>query len=247
MENCHEQLEKLINFFAKTQTNAQTFFVPDAETFKKSFWQETEKVKTAMNGKSLIAGTTGNLELLVHQHQAAIALWLDTIFDADIKKSSNCSGDLASFAIEELEKLLRHFYHGYEVYFNLDERLPEFSLKQFRLSLRGRLSKVRNHLVKECGNEALAELALLPLREFLGDSGNKKISYHFLFYCRRIEKALSTFCNETYSGKEFDDKPLIRLMVRMNYNNQETVDFIVCKIMRDKGTWRGNQSGERRR
>jgi hypothetical protein len=229
MEYSYERLETLIGCFEKTPKKANDIFVPDLNAYKELFLRETTNLKTYLTGKSFPIENERNFELLVHEYQSLLALWLDHLFR--VQSKGKCQNSKAVFELitEELQKLLAYIYERYERFFNLDEKVPEISLKQIREELKDSIQKLRNHLLKECSNEALVELALSPLLDML-DSGQKKKSYRNLFYSKRIQKALWNFNKEKYTGSGCEDKPMIELMVLMNYNNSETYNFIINKI-----------------
>ncbi len=229
MENSYECLESLIDYFANSQTNAPSLTITDPDTFMTMFVQETINVKNCLNRKSLIIENERNFELLIHQCQSLISFWLDKLFDAQAKGTCTYSKELFSQVTDELEALLSFIYHRYESFFNLDAKIPETTLKKIRDKLNPCISKLRRRIIKECGNETLTALALSPLTELLNNPTNKKITYRFIFYSRRIERALLAFNNENNSGI-CDDKPLIELMVFMNANSREAAHFIISKI-----------------
>ena len=228
MEYSHERLETLIDHFAKTPANPEPLFIPDLQTFKNLFTRETMNIKTFLNRKSLPIENERNFELLVHQYQSLISFWLDKLFHA--KKNANYPKEVVDFVTGELEKLLYFMHDRYERFFNLDGKVTEISLKQIRQNLKGRVQMLQSHFLEECANEVLTTLALSPLQDFLDSGVNKKITYRYLFYTKRIEKALSNFSNAKYAGSRWEDKPAIELMVLMNYNHPEVALFIISKL-----------------
>jgi hypothetical protein len=229
MELAHERLENLIDHFAKTPAHTGSLFIPDLHTFENLFIQETTNIKTLLNRKSLPIENERNFELLVHQYQSLIAFWLDKLLRA--KKNFKYPEEVVQLITAELEQLLIFMHDRYEKFFNLDGKVPEISLMQIRENLKGRFQKLRRHILKECGNEALTALALSPLHDLLNSESQKKITCRYLFYTRRIEKALLNFSNAKYTGSSWEDKPLIELLVLMNYNHSEVVLFIINKMI----------------
>jgi hypothetical protein len=230
MEYSYERLETLISCFEKTHKKPNDIFVPDLNSYKELFLRETMNLKTYLTSKSFPIENERNFELLVHEYQSLLALWLDHLFQVQSKGKCKNSKVVFEMITEELQKLLAYIYERYERFFNLDEKVPEISLKQIREGLKDSVQKLRNHISKECSNETLVELALSPLLDILNSEQKKKITYRNLFYSKRIEKALANFNKEKYTGSGCDDKPMIELMVLMNYNNTEAYNFISNKI-----------------
>jgi hypothetical protein len=230
MGNSHNRLEKLIHHFSKTYKKTERLLIPDSETYKNLFMKETTRVKNFLNLRSFEIRKERNFELLIHQHQSLIGFWLDELYEATTKKSAKYPKWAIEFITAELEGLLMFMHKRYEFFFNLDEKVPEISLKHIRESLKESVLKLRIQLVKECGNEALATLALMPLKVLINSESKKKITYRHLFYSKRIEKALSEFSSEKFTGNGCSDKPMIQLMVLMNYNNPETCHFLINRI-----------------
>ena len=121
-------------------------------------------------------------------------------------------------------------YDPYEKWFNLNAKVSVMVLDESNKGLDERIRKLRHHLLKEDSNEILTELALAPLKGLLNPA-KKKITYRKFLYVQRIEKALSSFSKEKFTGSSCDDKPLIELLVLMNYNDPEVTNFIINKII----------------
>ena len=230
MEYSYERLETLIGCFEKTHQKANDIFVPDLDSYKELFFRETTNLKAYLTSKSFPIENERNFELLVHEYQSLLALWLDHLFQVQTKGKCKNSKAVFELITEELLKLLAYIYDRYERFFNLDEKVPEISLNQIREGLKDSIQKLRIHLAKECSNEALVELALSPLLDML-DSGQKKKSYRNLFYSKRIQKALWNFNKEKYTGTGCEDKPMIEFMVLMNYNDPDVSKYVISKII----------------
>jgi hypothetical protein len=229
MEFSHERLEKLIDHFEQTPANRESLVIPDLSTFEKLLTTEIMNIKTFLNRKSLSMENEKSFELTVHQYQSLISFWLDKLCHA--KKNINYPTEVIKLLTDELGKLLHFIYDRYEAFFNLDEKVAEILLRHIRQNLKGRVQKLRRHLLEECGNEVLTTFALSPLSDLLNSESKKKITFRYLFYTRRIEKVLSTFSNAKYTGASWEDKPVIEMMVLMNYNRSEVVLFIINKMI----------------
>lgn len=229
MEYAHERLESLIDHFAKTPAHPGSLFIPDLDTFQKLVMQETTNIKTYLNRKSLPIENERNFELLVHQYQSLVGCWMDKLLHT--KKNFNYPEEAVQLVTGELEQLLIFMHERYERFFNLDEKVPEISLMQIRENLKGPVQKLRRHILKECCNEALTALALSPLQDLLNSESKKKITCRYLLYTKRIEKALWNFSNAKNTGCSWEDKPVIELMVLMNYNHSEVALFITNKMI----------------
>lgn len=228
MEYAHERLEALIDHFAKTPAKDRSLFIPGLPAYKNLFTTETKNIKMFLNRRSLPIENERNFELLVHQFQSLIACWLDKLFHD--KKNPKYPKEVVQFITDELEKLLFFMHDRYENFFNLDEKVAEILLVKIRENLKERVQMLRDHFLKECGNEALTELALMPLQDLLNTESKKRITCRYLFYTRRIEKALLNFSNAKYSEFSWEDKRVIEMMVLMNYNHAEVALFITNKI-----------------
>lgn len=231
MEHAHERLETLIEHFANTPANTELLFIPDLQTFKNLFTRETMNIKNFLTRKLLSIENERNFELLVHQYQSLISIWLDKLSEA--KKNANCQKEVVDLATDELEKLLYFMHERYERFFNLDENVAEISLEKIRQNLKGHVQMLQGRLLKECANEVLTTLLLSPLHDLLNSGPKKKITYRYLLYTKRIEKALSNFSNAEYTGTRWEDKHAIELMVLMNYNHPEVAQFIISKMAGD--------------
>ena len=229
MKNSHERLEKLINYFSNNKTGG--LLIPSRETFKTMFQDETMNIRRYLQGKSLAIKNERGLKFLVEQYQAQIAVWLDELIHPIHQKNKEFPNWALDFMVKELEKLLSFIYTRYETFFNLDARVPQISLKHFRELFKANLPKIRNHLMAACNNEALVKLALMPLERLVDCERKTKFTYRQLFYSTKVEKALSGFNNEKYTGSHWEHKALVELLVWNNYNNLETADFIVNHII----------------
>jgi len=226
MEYSNERLENLINFFSKKHKHANDF-IPEDETYKRFFIQETKNIKTFLNRKSFVMENERSFEFLIRQYQLQIGVWLNDLFYE--KQQENCPypGWAVEFIIQELESLLIFIYTRYPSFFNLSEKVPEISLHQIRQSLKERFQKLRKYLLKELKNELHVQLALLPLKKLLNTDSKNNITYRFLLYTKRIEKTLFDF---TYSERSCVDKTMIDMCILLNYNCIEAQDFLINKI-----------------
>jgi len=229
MENSHERLERLIDHLTKTNNNTDDLFIADIDSFKNLFIKEINNMRTYLNRKSFPIKNERNFELLVHEYQNVIAFWLDNLFLANEK--GNFPQQVFVLVIRELQNFLVFIHKRYERFFNPEARVPMIIIKETREKLKTGIEKLRNHLLKECGNDELTELALFPFVKIVNHDLEKKITYHNLFYLRKIEKAFLHFKYDNKNGGCCGDKPLYELMVLMNYNNPEVVAFIIDKIM----------------
>jgi hypothetical protein len=232
MEFIHERLERLIEYFDKSNNQAERLFVLDFDSYKRMFVHETMNIRTYLNRKSLPIKNEKSFETLIHQYQSLIAFWLDKLYHEHTKTAAYPK-EVVEMVTEEFEKLLSFMHDRYEKYFNLDEKIPEISIRKIREKLKPRIQKLRTHLGNECTDEALKGLALSPLIDLLDGQLKKKVTYRYLFYTRRVEKALATFSNARYTTRNCTGKAMIELMIMMNYNTLEVISFITNKMVSD--------------
>ena len=229
MEYAYERLGRLVDYLVTTPGDSLS--LPGADTLQNQFMEETLNIKTYLNRRSLLVENEKNFELTVDQYQKLIASWLDVIYEARCKENFKWPEPLFQLVTRELLALIKFMYDRYERFFNLDAKVSMIFLDESNKGLDERIRALRHHLLKEDSNETLTELALAPLTDLLNPAKKKKITYRNFLYAQRIEKALSAFGKEKFTGSGCDDKPLIELLVLMNYNNPEVKKFIINKIM----------------
>jgi hypothetical protein len=100
MGNSHNRLEKLIHHFSKTYKKTERLLIPDSETYKNLFMKETTRVKNFLNVRSFEIRKERNFELLIHQHQSLIGLWLDELYEATTKKALNILNGLLNLLLQ---------------------------------------------------------------------------------------------------------------------------------------------------
>lgn len=228
MKYAYERLGRLVDFLIITPGDSPS--LPGADTLQNQLMEEIGNIKTYLNRRSLLVENEKNFELTVDRHQQLIVSWLDAIYEARFKESFKWPEPLFQLITRELLALIKFMYDRYEKFFNLDAKVSMIFLDESNKGLDERIRELRHHLLKEDSNEILTELALAPLKGLLNPA-KKKITYRKFLYVQRIEKALSSFSKEKFTGSSCDDKPLIELLVLMNYNNPEVTNFIINKII----------------
>jgi hypothetical protein len=102
-----------------------------------------------------------------------------------------------------------------------------------RESLKERFQKLRKYLLKEFKNEVHVELALLPLKKLLNTAMKTSITYRFLLYTMRIEKTLYDFSFKLYPETSDENKPIIDIIILLNYNCIEAQRFLINTITQE--------------
>ena len=226
-----ERLEELItDSYSPNLYKGKPFTENELPDWSENITKEIKNVTTYLRHRAYNITNERSFEILIHQYQGVIIDLLDKVYAYEKEADSLVLCAAYHMIGEQLSGLLSFITKTFSLYFNNNEKVPKIYLHLSKEELKATLIELEIKLIGKPIDDNIIKIGLAPIRNFIKYS-SKEISYAKLLYIKELCKQLVDFSLATPNPRIEANKELSELLVYMNLNSSEFINYLVHTII----------------